>query len=124
MGKVASGFHWSHGRWPNCTAICNCGRRLSLEVDRSKVCEHPTSEVVVQSLEKLACREGYPKEVASDCGSAFTSERFALYLRSVGVTHVLISPYHPQSSGLVERAKKSVKAALQTADLQKAERAE
>ena len=87
-------------------------------------CEHPTAEVVVQFLEKLACREGYPREVVSDCGSAFTSDRFASYLRSVGVSHVLISPYHPQSSGLVERANKSIKAALQTADLRRADRAE
>ena len=87
-------------------------------------CEQPTTQVVVQFLEKLASREGYPKEVVSDCGSAFTSERFASYLRSAGVKHVLISPYHPQSSGLVERANKSVKAALQTADLQKTDRAE
>ena len=85
-------------------------------------CEHPTSEVVVQFIEKLACREGYPKKVVSDCGSAFTSERFASYLRSVGVAHILVSLYHPQSSGLVERANKTVKAALQTAALQRTDR--
>ena len=87
-------------------------------------CEHPTSDVVVQFMEKLACREGYPKEIVSDCGSAFTSERFASYLRSVGVTHIKVSPYHPQSSGQVERANKTVKAALQAAGLQKTDRSE
>lgn len=87
-------------------------------------CEHPTSEVVIQFMEKLACREGYPKEIVSDCGSAFTSDRFTSYLRNVGVSHIKVSPYHPQSSGQVERANKTVKAALQTADLEKADRAQ
>ena len=87
-------------------------------------CEHPTSEVVIQFIEKLACREGYPREIVSDCGSAFVSERFASYLQSVGVAHIKVSPYHPQSSGQVERANKTVKAALQTADLERADRSQ
>ena len=87
-------------------------------------CEHPMSEVVIQLIEKLACREGYPKEIVSDCGSAFTSDRFASYLQNVGVAHIKVSPYHPQSSGQVERANKTVKAALQTADLEKTDRSQ
>ena len=87
-------------------------------------CQHPTSEVVIQFIDKLACREGYPKEIVSDCGSAFTSERFTTYLRNIGVTHVKVSPYHPQSSGQVERANKTVKSAIQTADLERTDRAQ
>ena len=82
-------------------------------------CAHPTTEVVVQFLEKLASREGYPEEVVSDCGSAFTSDHFAHYLRSVGIKHIPVTPYHPQASGQVERANKLVKTALQTASLEK-----
>ena len=60
------------------------------------------------------------------CGiyAAFTSARFASYLRSVDVAHIKVSPYHPQSSGQVERANKTVKAALQTADLERADRSQ
>ena len=82
-------------------------------------CAHPTTEVVVTFLEKLASREGYPEEVVSDCGSVFMSDQFARYLRSVGIKHVRVTPYHPQASGQVERANKLVKSALQTASLEK-----
>ena len=87
-------------------------------------CEHPSSEVVIQFIEKLASREGYPEEVVSDCGSAFTSDRFTAYMRSVGVRHITVTPYHPQASGQVERANRSVKEALQSADLKKLDRSE
>ena len=76
---------------------------------------------MVTFLEKLASREGYPEEVVSDCGSVFMSDRFARYLRSVGIRHVRATPYHPQASGQVERANKLVKSALQTASLEKAD---
>ena len=80
-------------------------------------CAHPTTEVVISFLEKLSSREGYPEEVVSDCGSVFTSDRFAHYLKSVGIRHVRATPYHPQASGQVERANKLLKSALQTSTL-------
>ncbi|XP_043211322.1 uncharacterized protein K02A2.6-like [Amphibalanus amphitrite] len=79
-------------------------------------CTEPSTEAVVQFLETLASREGYPKELVSDNGTHFTSAAFADYLRSVGTRHIRVTPYHPAGSGAVERANRTVKSALQAAD--------
>lgn len=79
-------------------------------------CSEPSTEAAIQFLETLASREGYPRELVSDNGTHFTSDAFREYLRSVGTRHIRVTPYHPAGAGAVERANRTVKAALQAAD--------
>ena len=79
-------------------------------------CAEPSTEAAVQFLETLASREGYPRELVSDNGTHFTSAAFGEYLRNVGTRHIRVTPYHPAGSGAVERANRTVKAALQAAE--------
>jgi len=53
--------------------------------------------------EDIICRHGCPKELVSDNGSAFISQMVEKLLQQHQVKHRLISPYHPQSNGLVEQ---------------------
>jgi len=53
--------------------------------------------------EDIVCRHGCPKEIVSDNGSAFISKMVESLLEHHQIKHRLISPYHPQSNGLVER---------------------
>jgi hypothetical protein len=53
--------------------------------------------------EDIICRHGCPKEIVSDNGSAFISQMVESLLERHQIKHRLISPYHPQSNGLVER---------------------
>src|SRR4051812_5840292 len=53
--------------------------------------------------EDIICRHGCPKELVSDNGSAFISQMVEKLLEQHHVKHQLISLYHSQSNGLVER---------------------
>jgi hypothetical protein len=53
--------------------------------------------------EDIICRHGCPQEIISDNGSAFISQMVESMLENHQIKHRLISPYHPQSNGLVER---------------------
>ncbi|XP_043200186.1 uncharacterized protein K02A2.6-like [Amphibalanus amphitrite] len=76
----------------------------------------PSSDAVVEFLSTVASREGFPRQLVSDNGTHFTSRKFEEYLRSVGIEHILVSPYHPAGSGAVERVNRSIKSALQMAE--------
>src|SRR5215208_3096728 len=62
--------------------------------------------------EDIVCRYGCPKEIVSDNGSAFISKMVESLLENHQVKHRLISPYHPQSNGLVERFNRTLCKAL------------
>ena len=55
--------------------------------------------------------------LVSNNGMHFTSEPFGEYLRSIGRRHILVTPNHPAGLGSVGRANRTVKAALQAADM-------
>ncbi|XP_043245887.1 uncharacterized protein K02A2.6-like isoform X1 [Amphibalanus amphitrite] len=78
-------------------------------------CAHPNSESVIEFMEAVASREGYPEELVCDNGTAFTSAVFTGYLKEVGVRQIRVTPYHPRGAGAVERFNKNVKNVLQTA---------
>src|SRR5947209_2459324 len=63
-----------------------------------------TAESVAKFFyEDIICRHGCPKEIVSDNGSAFISQLVEKLLQQHQIKHRLISPYHPQTNGLVER---------------------
>lgn len=58
-------------------------------------------------------RERFPgvtPRIISDNGPQFIAKDFKSYIRLVGMTHVRISPYYPQSNGKIERWHKTMKA--------------
>ena len=55
---------------------------------------------------------GVPKVIISDGGSHFFNKPFETPLAKYGVKHEVATPYHPQTSGSVERANKEIKTIL------------
>ncbi len=55
---------------------------------------------------------GLPKAVQTDQGTNFKSKVFAQVLKTLGITHVTSSPYHPESQGALERFHQTMKSML------------
>lgn len=55
---------------------------------------------------------GLPEEVVSDNGPHFTSTNFAEFTCKHGIKHILVPPYHPESSEATESSVRVVKDAL------------
>ena len=70
------------------------------------------SQRIVEELIKFFTKFGMPKVLQSDCGSNFTCRYFEDSMESLGVKHVLSSPYHPESQGQVERFHQTLKSML------------
>ena len=51
---------------------------------------------------------GVPKVLRSDNGRNLISNIFKNYLEKRGIQHVLTTPYHPESNGMVERANRTL----------------
>ena len=47
--------------------------------------------------------------IISDRGPQFIAREFKTYIRQMGMTHVLTSPYYPQSNGKIERWHRELK---------------
>lgn len=71
----------------------------------------PTASATVKSLTDLSSI-AIPKIIHSDQGSAFTSHELATWAKQFDVILEFSTPYHPQSSGVVERKNREIKMAL------------
>ena len=73
-------------KWPEAEAISEAtGKRIS--------------EFIYQMI---ICRYGCPKEILSDRGTHFRNEIVDGLLKQFEIRHLLSTPYHPQTNGLVE----------------------
>ena len=72
-----------------------------------------TSEETIEKLRRLFSTFGIPDKIVSDNGSVFTSGEFETFLKNNGIVHIRISPYHPSSNGLAERAVQIFKKAIE-----------
>lgn len=70
------------------------------------------SEVVQDALEATGL-EHAPRlrkpRLLSDNGSGLVGKAFQGYMQAAGITHILASPYHPQTNGKIERYHRSLK---------------
>ena len=67
----------------------------------------------IDKLRTMFATHGLPLTLVSDNGPPFTSSEFCGFMKSNGITHRRVPPYHPSSNGLAENFVKSVKQALQ-----------
>ena len=70
------------------------------------------AEHIAEALINVFAGWGVPREILTDQGSNFTSQLLAELYRLLGVKALRISPYHPQTDGLVERFNQTLKAML------------
>ncbi|GJZ43485.1 reverse transcriptase domain-containing protein [Tanacetum coccineum] len=75
----------------------------------------PTNDarVVVQFLKSLFARFGTPRAIISDRDTNFCYDQFAKVVLKYGVTHLLATAYHPQTSGQVEVSNRGLKRILE-----------
>lgn len=71
-----------------------------------------TAPVTTKALVKFFSLFGLPKVVQTDQGTNFKSKVFAQVLKTLGITHVTSSPYHPESQGVLERFHQTMKSML------------
>ena len=70
------------------------------------------AESVAEELIKVFARVGVPREILTDQGANFTSQLLAELYKLLQVHSICISPYHPQTDGLVERFNQTLKSML------------
>jgi hypothetical protein len=63
-----------------------------------------TADVTAQFLyEQIICQHGCPQIILSDRGTHFNNNTIKTLMEKFQVNHLLSTPYHPQTNGLVER---------------------
>ena len=68
-----------------------------------------TSEKLIDTLRDIFSTYGIPKEISSDGGPQFVSQKFKTFLHDWGIHHRLSSAYYPQSNGRAELGVKTSK---------------
>lgn len=72
------------------------------------------TKVVVNFVRKnIFSRFGVPRAIISDGGTHFCNRQFDTFLGKYGVTHRVVTPYHPQTSGQVELSNRVLKRILE-----------
>ena len=71
-----------------------------------------TAEEVANALILMFSRVGIPDEIVSDQGTNFMSELMKQLCNCLNINKIRATPYHPQTSGLVERWNGSLKSML------------
>lgn len=88
-------------------AVLDGYSRAILAWDLREKMEERDAEIVIQ-----AAKEAYPNakpRIISDQGSQFRSKDFKRFVSDIEATHVMTSPYYPQSNGKLERFHQTLK---------------
>ena len=70
--------------------------------------ENITSQDVIKFLINVFARHGVPQIITTDNGAQFTSDMTKIFLDLYDVYVKFITPYHPESNGLVENGNKEI----------------
>jgi hypothetical protein len=76
------------------------------------VSEATAAETVKFVYEDIICRHGCPGRILTDRGTHFNNQLLNGLLKKFQVEHLLSTPYHPQTNGLVERFNRTLLDAL------------
>ena len=71
-----------------------------------------TALTTTQQLRQLFSQFGIPETVVLDNGPQFSSADLQAFCETNEIHHIRVTPYHPSSNGLAERAVKIVKLGL------------
>ena len=85
---------------------------LSKFVEMEAVPDTTAAKVVRFLNNNIVHRFGVPERIVSDQGTAYTAKEVAVQAEEWGVKHVFATGEHPQTSGLVERANRTLTLAL------------
>ena len=83
-------------KWPEAKAVSNA----------------TAEQVAIFIYEDIICRHGCPQRILSDRGTHFNNEMIAKLVDKFSMRHLLSTPYHPQTNGLVERFNRTLKESL------------
>jgi hypothetical protein len=68
-----------------------------------------TAEKVAEFIyEQIICQHGCPQIILSDRGTHFNNNMISKLLEKFSINHLLSTPYHPQTNGLVERFNRTI----------------
>ena len=67
---------------------------------------------IAEELVNLFSRVGVPEEILTDQGSNFTSQLLTEIYRMLHIHPIRMTPYHPQTDGIVERFNQTLKSML------------
>ena len=81
----------------------------------AKLMTKTDSASTIDCLKHWFAAYGLPKQVVSDNGGQFTSAMFKSFIKSCGIKHMYVAPYHQSSNGQVERYVQIIKKGLRRA---------
>ena len=70
------------------------------------------TQEVASKIEDTFYRFGVCQEIISDCGGEFNNKILTELMKKNGIKHITTSPYHPQSTGLVEKFNSKLKSMI------------
>ena len=73
------------------------------------VMHRATSTPTIKACQLLFSCFGIPKEIVTDNGSQFVSQEFTQFFKVLGVKHMPVMTYHPQSNKEEERMVRTIK---------------
>lgn len=79
----------------------------------AKVTKDITSSGIINWLNDVFSRFGYPNKLTSDNGRQFVSREFEEYLAQKDIKHIRTPPYWPRANGMVERLNRSFQEAIE-----------
>ena len=79
----------------------------------SHVMNTSTSQATIEMLRITFSTHGIPDIIVSDNGTNFTSDEFERFIQVNSIRHIRVSPHHPSSNGLAERAVQTFKEGIE-----------